>query len=128
MVSSVSKGGIETAAIDIEAHINLLNKMDVKTAGVILNKTYDEGIVEHVSEFLSNKSGIPEDNIWSIGKAKVENKGQVPEDYLQLETFTKAAMDVFKEYVDVTKIMDLAKVPEFRGYLSYEEICDLYKK
>ena len=29
---------------------------------------------------------------------------------------------------DVTKIMDLAKVPEFRGYLSYEEICDLYKK
>lgn len=128
MVSSVSKGGIETAAIDIEAHINLLNKMDVKTAGVILNKTYDEGIVEHVSEFLSNKSGIPEDNIWSIGKAKVENKGQVPEDYLQLETFTKAAMDVVKEYVDVTKIMDLAKVPEFRGYLSYEEICDLYKK
>mgnify|MGYP006917417222 FL=1 len=102
--------------------------MDVKTAGVILNKTYDEGIVEHVSEFLSNKSGIPEDNIWSIGKAKVENKGQVPEDYLQLETFTKAAMDVVKEYVDVTKIMDLAKVPEFRGYLSYEEICDLYKK
>ena len=37
-------------------------------------------------------------------------------------------MDVVKEYVDVTKIMDLAKVPEFRGYLSYEEICDLYKK
>lgn len=128
MVSSVSKGGIETAAIDIQAHIDLLNKMDVDTVGVILNKTYDENIVEHVTEFLSNKSGISKDNIWNIGKAKVENKGRVPEDYLQLESFTKAAIDVVKKHLDVTKIVDLAKKPEFKGYLTYDEICKLYKK
>lgn len=128
MVSSVSKGGIETAAIDIQAHIDLLNKLDVTTKAVILNKTYDDKIVEHVSEFISNKSGISKQNIWSISKAKVENKGQVPEDYLQLETFTKGAMDVVNKDIDVLKLYELAQIPEFRGYLSFEEICKLYKE
>ena len=128
MVSSVNKGGIETAAIDIEAHIELLNKMNIETKGIILNQTYDPSIVEEVTEFLSNKTGLDKDNIWSISKAKVENKGRVPEDYLQLENFTEAAMNVVKKDLDVMKFVELAQQPEFRGYLSYEEICDLYKK
>ncbi len=128
MVSSVSKGGIETSAIDIEAHINLLKKMDIDTKAVILNNTYDPKIVEHVTEFISNKSGIDKNNIWSVSKAKFENKGQVPEDYLQLENFTEAAINVVNKDLDVMNIYDLARKPEFRGYLSYEEICDLYKK
>lgn len=128
MVSSVSKGGIETAAIDIEAHIQLLKKMDIKTKGIILNRTYDENIVNHVSEFLSNKSGVERENIWSITKAKVENKGRVPEDYLQLENFTKAAKDVVNKDLDVMKFVELAEIPKFRQYLSFEEIVKLYKK
>ncbi|MBR0472070.1 MAG: AAA family ATPase [Methanosphaera sp.] len=128
MVSSVSKGGIETAAIDIEAHINLLKKMDVNTKGIILNRTYDDKIVGHVSDFLSNKSGISKNNIWSISKAKVENKGRVPEDYLQLENFTKAAIDVVNKDLDVMKFVELAEIPKFRNYLTFEEIVDIYKK
>lgn len=128
MVSSVSKGGIETAAIDIQAHIDLLNKMDVTCKAVILNRTYDESIVKHVSEYISKKSGLSTENIWSITKAKVENKGRVPEDYLQLETFTQASTSVINKDIDVMKIYELAEIPKFRGYLSFEEICDLYKK
>ncbi len=128
MVSSVSKGGIETAAIDIEAHIRLLNKMDIKTKGIILNRTYDDKIVGHVTDFLSQKSGIDKENIWSISKAKVENKGQVPEDYLQLENFTKASMDVVNKDLDVMKFVELAEIPKFRGYLTFEDIVDIYKK
>jgi hypothetical protein len=45
-----------------------------------------------------------------------------------LETFTQAAMDVVNKDIDVMKIYELAKKPEFRGYLSHEEICELYKK
>ena len=127
MVSSVSKGGIETAAVDIEAHIQLLNKMDKKTRGIILNRTYDPKIVEQAKEFLSNKTGIDQDYIWSISKAKVENKGQLPEDYLQLEKFTKAAIDVVNKDLDVDKFYNLAQRPKFRGYLTYDEICDIYK-
>jgi len=128
MVSSVSKGGIETSAIDIQAHIDLLDKMDIDTKAVILNRTYDDEIVAHVSEFISNKSGIPLDNIWSIGKAKIQSKGRVPEDYLQLEEFTKASLDVVNKYLDVNKILELAQIPEFRGYLSFDELCERYKK
>lgn len=128
MVSSVSKGGIETAAVDIEAHINLLNKMDIKTKGIILNRTYDEKIVSHVTDFLSSKSGIEKENIWSITKAKVENKGRVPEDYLQLENFTKAAKDVVNKDLNVMKFVELAEVPKFRNYLKFEEIVEIYKK
>ncbi len=128
MVSSVSKGGIETAAIDIEAHIRLLNKMNINTKGIILNRTYDEKIVSHVSDFLSAKSGISKENIWSISKAKVENKGRVPEDYLQLEKFTQAAKDVVNKDLDVMKFVELAEVPKFRDYLTFEQIVDIYKK
>lgn len=128
MVSSVSKGGIETAAIDIQAHIDLLNKMDVKTKGVILNRVYDKDIFGHASDYISNKSGIDKENIWAVTKATVENKGRVPEDYLQLETFTQAAMEVVNKNLDVMKFVELAEIPEFRGYLSFEEIVDIYKK
>ncbi|MCD7782273.1 MAG: AAA family ATPase [Methanosphaera sp.] len=128
MVSSVSKGGIETSALDIKAHIDFLNKMDIKTRGVILNKTYDPVIVDHVSEYLTNTTDLERDNIWSISKAKVENKGRVPEDYLQLENFTKASLEVVKKDLDVKKIYNLAQPASFRGYLSYEEICDIYKQ
>ena len=37
-------------------------------------------------------------------------------------------MNVVKKDLDVMKFVELAQQPEFRGYLSYEEICDLYKK
>lgn len=128
MVSSVSKGGIETAALDIEAHINLLNKMGVKTSGIILNNTYDPKIVEIAEDFLTNKTGIPKEHIWSISKAKFQNKSQLPEDYLQLEKFTKAAIDVVKKDFDVEELYHLSEKPNFKGYLSYDEICDIYKK
>ncbi len=128
MISSVNKGGIETAAIDIKAHIDLLNKLDIKTKAVILNQTYDEEIFDHVSDYLANKTNVDKDSIWSISKAKVENKGQVPEDYLELENFTKAAMDVVDKNIDVMKIYEKAETASFRGYLSYEEICKLYKE
>ena len=102
--------------------------MNITTKGIILNRTYDENIVSHVSDFLSAKSGISKDNIWSITKAKVENKGRVPEDYLQLEKFTQAAKDVVNKDLDVMKFVELAEIPKFRDYLTFDEIVDIYKK
>lgn len=127
MVSSVSKGGIETAAVDIEAHMQLLKKMDITTKAVILNNVYDETIAGHVADFISNKTGLERENVWNVTKAKFESKGRVPEDYLQLEKFTKASKDVVNKDLDVMKIYEMAQKPEFRGYLTHDEICDLYK-
>lgn len=42
LVSGCSKGGIETAAVDIVGHVDIMNKIGLKTTGTILNKVYDE--------------------------------------------------------------------------------------
>ncbi len=128
MVSSVSKGGIETAGIDIQAHIDLLKKMDIETRGVILNQTYDNKIADIVSTYISDHSGIDKKHIWSISKAKVENKGRVPEDYLQLENFTSSAINVIEKDFDVLEFMKLAQPAEFRDYLTFDKICEIYQK
>ena len=78
--------------------------------------------------FLSIPDLSDKNNIWSITKAKVENKGRVPEDYLQLENFTKAAKDVVNKDLDVMKFVELAEIPKFRDYLTFNEIVDIYKK
>ena len=35
MVSPCNKGGIETAAVDVVAHVEMMNKMGINTAGII---------------------------------------------------------------------------------------------
>jgi Mrp family chromosome partitioning ATPase len=42
MVSPCNKGGIETAAVDVVAHVEMMEKLGINTAGAILNKVYDK--------------------------------------------------------------------------------------
>ena len=57
MISPCNKGGIETAAVDIAAHVDIMDKLGINTAGVILNKVYDEKIAESTFKFIKSKTG-----------------------------------------------------------------------
>jgi len=63
MVSPCNKGGIETAAVDLVAHIELMEKLGIKTVGAILNKVYDKKIAGNVLNILKEKLN---QNIWHL--------------------------------------------------------------
>jgi cobyric acid synthase len=120
MVSPCNKGGIETAAIDVVAHINMMDKLGINTVGVILNKVYDEKIAEATSSFIETKT----DFLTLVPKVSLTERGNIPEVEIKLEDFCLNAMKTVESYLDVDKILELAKMPEFSGYKKYKDILD----
>ncbi len=120
MVSSCSKGGIETAAADIAGHINIMDKIGVQTSGVILNRVYDKSISNIASSYITKMTGV--DVIGEVPKIKMTDRGNTPEVEIKLEEFCLNAMKTVEEHLNVDQILDMVKIPKFAGYLSYEDI------
>ena len=120
MVSSCSKGGIETAAVDIAAHINIMDKMGVKTSGAILNRVYDKSISKVAASYITKMTGVG--FIGEVPKIKMTDRGNTPEVEIKLEEFCLNALKTVEEHLNVEKIIEIAKIPEFSGYLPYEDI------
>lgn len=120
MVSSCSKGGIETAAVDIVGHINVMDKIGVQTSGVILNRVYDKSISKIASSYITKMTDV--DVIGEIPKIKMTDRGNTPEVEIKLEEFCLNAMKTVEEHLNVQQILEMAKIPDFAGYLSYEDI------
>ncbi len=124
MVSPCNKGGIETAAVDIIAHVEIMEKMGIKTAGIILNKVYDMKIAESTSQLLKDKTKI--DFLTFVPKISLTERGNMPEVEIKLEDFCFNAMKTVENYLDVDKILELAVESKFRGYTQFTEILDRF--
>lgn len=120
LMSGVNKGGIETAAIDLVAHANMLEKFGVSVKGILLNKVYNEDIFNNVVPYIKNNSTV--ENIFSVAKLKLKTRGFTPEIEIRYDLFTKAALDLVEESLDVDKIADMASEVEFNRILTFEEI------
>lgn len=120
MVSSCSKGGIETAAVDIVGHITVMDKIGVQTSGVILNRVYDKSISNVASSYITKITGV--DVIGEVPKIKMTDRGNTPEVEIKLEEFCLNAMETVEKHLNVEQILEMAKIPQFNGYLSYEDI------
>lgn len=120
LVTSCSKGGIETAAVDIVGHIETMKKLGVKTNGVILNRVYDKSISKLASEFITKRTDV--DVIGEVPKIKMTDRGNTPEVEIKLEEFCLNAIKTVEEHLNVAEIIEMAKIPKFKGYLSYEDI------
>ncbi|WP_414470051.1 AAA family ATPase [Methanobacterium sp. ACI-7] len=120
LTTSCSKGGIETAAIDIVGHIEVLQKLGVKTSGVILNRVYDKSISKIASSFIKERTNV--DVISEVPKVKMTERGNTPEVEIRLEEFCLSAMKTVEEHLNMGQILKMAKIPQFKGYMSYEEI------
>jgi len=124
MVSPCNKGGIETAAVDIVGHIDRMNKLGIKTAGIILNKVYDEKIAESTYKFIKNKTDT--NFITLIPKIKITERGNMPEVEIKLEDFCLNAMKTVEKYVNIDKIVELAAKPDFKEYMEYKDIIERF--
>ena len=106
MVSPCNKGGIETAAVDVVAHVELMDELGIKTAGIILNKVYDNKIADSASEFIKNRTKT--DFLTLIPKVSLTERGNTPEIEIKLEDFCLNAMKTVENYFDVDKIIKIS--------------------
>ncbi len=124
MVSPCNKGGIETAAVDVVAHVEMMDKMGINTAGIILNKVYDKEIAESTSQFVKNRTKI--DFFTYIPKIVLSERGSMPEVEIKLDDFCLNAMKTVENYLDFEKIIKLAEEPKFNDYIEFQEILDRF--
>lgn len=120
LVTSCSKGGIETAAVDIVGHIEVLDKLGVKTSGVILNRVYDKSISKIASSFIKERTNV--DVIAKVPKIEMTERGNTPEVEIKLEEFCLSAMKTVEEHINIDQILKMAQIPQFKGYMSYGDI------
>jgi cobyric acid synthase len=125
MVSPCNKGGIETAAVDITAHVEMMEKLGIKTVGVILNKVYDTQIVGEAAKHI--KSRIKPDYFAAVPKMKLKERGNMPEVEIKLEDFCLNAVDTVEKYLDLDEIIKLAVTPKFAGYTDFNTIKNCFK-
>lgn len=122
MVSPCNKGGIETAAVDVIAHVKSMDKLGINTVGIILNKVYEKKIGKTALEIIEGKTVA--DYITMIPKVNLKERGNIPEVEIKLEDFCLSSMKTVEKYLDVDKILNLASIPVFRGYTSHEDILN----
>lgn len=124
LVSGVNKGGIESAAVDLISHANMLKKFGVNVEGILLNKVYNQDIFENVKGYIKNSTGI--DNILSIDKVKLKARGNTPEIEIRYDLFSKTALDTVEKNLDIELIANMAKPISFNKYLSFNEIKKIF--
>ncbi|MBM4240525.1 MAG: cobyrinic acid a,c-diamide synthase [Euryarchaeota archaeon] len=125
LVSACNKGGIETAAVDIVGHIQMMDKMGIKTSGVILNKVYNKDISKVASSYIHENTNV--EFVGEIPKIKITDRGNIPEVEIRLEEFCLNAIKTVENYLDVEMLVKLADRTNFTGYLSYETILEIFK-
>ena len=122
LISGVNKGGIESAAVDLAAHANMLNRFGIDVKGILLNKVYNENIFDNVVPYIRNNTKV--DEILSVGKLKLETRGFTPEIEIRYDLSTKAALDLVEESIDIEKIADMAEEVKFNRIIPFNEIKD----
>ena len=122
LMSGVNKGGIETAAVDLVAHANMLEKFSVDVKGILLNKVYNQDIFDNIVPYIKNNSNV--DEIFSVGKLKLKTRGFTPEIQIRYDLFTKAALDLVEESIDIEKIANMAQEVKFNRIIPFNEIKD----
>ena len=120
LVTACNKGGIETAALDLASHVDMMRKLGIKTTGVILNKVYHDQIAETASNYLKNTTGL--EWVGKVPKAQLAARGGTPEVEIKLEDFCQKAIETVEKNLDVDGIIKMAEIPHFMGYSSYDEI------
>lgn len=121
LASGVNKGGIESAAIDLVSHANMLDKFGVSVEAILLNKVYNDDIFDQVVPYIKNNTNV--ENVLKLPKLKsADMRGFIPEVEIRYELFTSHAMDLIENNLDIDLIINMAREVEFKKIYSFDEI------
>ena len=125
LVGGVNKGGIESAAVELTSHANLIERIGGNVKGIILNKIYNQEILDNVVPYIRENTNI--DNIQSIRKQKLEKRGNTPEVEIRYDEFCQTAYRTVEENLNVENIIELAEPVKFNDYLKFDEIKERFE-
>ena len=121
LATGVNKGGIESAAIDIVAHTNMLNRLGVTVEAVLLNKVYNDDIFDTVVPYIKENTNV--ETVLKLPKLKsADMRGFIPEVEIRYELFTSHAMDLIESNLNIEEIISMAHEVEFEKIYSFDEI------
>ena len=121
LASGVNKGGIESAAVDLVSHANMLEKFGVSVEAILLNKVYNDDIFDNVVPYIKNNTNVK--NVLKIPKLKsADMRGFIPEVEIRYDLFSSHAMELIEDSLDVDEIVKMAKEVEFNKIHTFEEI------
>ena len=121
LASGVNKGGIESAAIDLVSHANMLEKFGVTVEAILLNKVYNDDIFDQVVPYIKNNTNVK--NVLKLPKLKsADMRGFIPEVEIRYELFTSYAMDLVEDNLNIDEIINMAREVEFEKIYSFDEI------
>ena len=121
LASGVNKGGIESAAIDLVSHANMLEKFGISVEAILLNKVYNENIFDNVVPYIKNNTNVK--NVLKLPKLKSgDMRGFIPEVEIRYDLFTSHAMNLIEDNLDVELIVSMAREVEFDKIYSFDEI------
>ena len=108
LASGVNKGGIESAAIDLVSHANMLEKFGIPVEAILLNKVYNDDIFDQVVPYIKNNTNV--DKVFKLPKLKsADMRGFIPEVEIRYELFTSHAMNLVENNLNVDEIIDIAR-------------------
>ena len=121
LISGVNKGGIESSAVNIVSHANLLKKLNVEVKGIILNKIYTEEIFNNAKKYIEKNTNV--NKIIKLPKIKsADMRGFIPEVEIRYDLFTKHAMNLIENHIDINEIIKMGKEVEFKKIYGFDEI------
>ena len=121
LATGVNKGGIESAAVDIAAHANMLDNLGGDVEAILLNKVYNENIFDTVVPYIRENTKV--ENILKLPKLKsADMRGFIPEVEIRYELFTSHAMNLIEENLNIEEIISMAREVEFEKIYSFDEI------
>lgn len=121
LASGVNKGGIESAAIDLVSHANMLEKFKISVEAILLNKVYNDDIFDNVVPYIKNNTRV--ENILKLPKLKsADMRGFIPEVEIRYDLFTSHAMDLIEQNIDIDLIISMAREVEFNKIYTFDEI------
>ena len=123
LASGVNKGGIESAAIDIVSHANMLEKFGIPVEAILLNKVYNDDIFDQVVPYIRNNTNVK--NVLKLPKLKsADMRGFIPEVEIRYELFTSHSMNLVENNLNIDEIINMAREVEFEKIYTFEEIKD----
>ena len=121
LTSGVNKGGIETSAVNLVAHAQLLDKLNVPVKGILLNKVYSEDIYINMREYIQKNTNV--ESILKLPKLKNSDmRGFIPEVEIRYDLFGHHAMELIENNLNIDEILNMSSEVEFEKTYTFKEI------
>jgi cobyric acid synthase len=128
VVAGCDTEGVEGGVVNALGYARLLNKLGIKTAGVILNKVYMRYLTQDIRRTI--EKSFADAGVQLLGVVpcieNLEERGLIPEVEIKYEEFGAKAFATAEDSINIDKIFKAAAPPQVRKF-DYGEFVEKFK-